>query len=360
MTRLFRVPAGDFDPALLDEAAGILRAGGIVAFPTETVYGLGVSSRLPAAVEKLARLKGRDAAKPFTYHLASVEEIGSLVDRIPPLARKLLDRYAPGPLTLVLPARGGEGTVGLRVPANPIARQLIARTGAPLLVPSANPAGEPPAVSAAEVLRYFDRRIEAVVDGGTALLKESSTVVRVDDEGYEVLRAGIITREMVHQLLEGRRILFVCTGNTCRSPLAAAIFQKHLAAQLGKSPEDLNELGYRVTSAGTFAVAGSAASEHAVDVAREMGFDLSRHSSRPISRELLLEVDHVYALSHSHHQILQRMIADLEPSAQPRLERLCEEGVTDPVGGDIETYRRCAREIDTAVRRVLRVNGAAD
>jgi protein-tyrosine-phosphatase len=239
------------------------------------------------------------------------------------------------------------------VPANEIARKLIELAGAPLLVPSANPSGEPPAISAEEVLRYFDEAIEAVVDGGTVLLKQASTVVRIDEKGYEVLREGIITREMIHQLLEGRRILFVCTGNTCRSPMAMELYRKHLASKLGKARDELNELGYRIASAGTFATKGSRPSDHAVEALKEMDCDLSRHVAQPLTPELLAEVDRVYALGHSHFQVLERMIADMDPEARPHLDMLCEEGVMDPVGSDMETYRKCAQEIEAAILRIL-------
>jgi protein-tyrosine phosphatase len=355
MTRVLQAPPSGFDLAPLEEAARILRSGGIVALPTETVYGLAASSRIPEAVEKLLRIKGRPDGKPFSYHLSSVDHIADLVEEVPPLARRLLERYAPGPITLVLPGRkeAGGGWVGVRIPGNEIARKVIELAGAPLFVPSANRSGEPPAIRAEEVLKVFDGEIDAIVDGGTSLLKEASAVVRVDESGYEVLREGIVTKEMIHQLLEGRRILFVCTGNTCRSPMAAEIFKKRLAEKLGKEPDELNELGYRILSAGTFAARGSPASEHAVTLLREMGCDLSRHSSRPLEPEMLAEADHIYALSHSHLQILQRLAAGMEPAARPRIDQLSPEGITDPVGGDMETYRQCAREIDAAIRRVL-------
>jgi protein-tyrosine-phosphatase len=220
-------------------------------------------------------------------------------------------------------------------------------------VPSANPSGQPPALSADEVTRYFGGRIDAIVDGGTVLLKQASTVVQVDEDGYEVLREGIITREMVHQLVDGSRILFVCTGNTCRSPMAAEIYKKLLAARLGKATDELQELGYRITSAGTFAVQGAYPSDHAVEVLREMGCDLSRHSSQPVTPELLAQAVHVYALGHSHYHILERMIAELDSRPRPVLDMLTEVGVTDPVGGDKETYRECAKEIEASILRIL-------
>ncbi|MBI4600474.1 MAG: threonylcarbamoyl-AMP synthase [Planctomycetes bacterium] len=355
MTLYVQVPPRDFDPELLREPAEILRAGGVVAFPTETVYGIGASSKVPDAVQRLAQLKRRPEGKPFSFHLASVEGIAEVAEEIPPVARTLLKRYCPGPITLVVPTgKGGERRmVGVRVPANEIARTLIELAGAPLLVPSANPSGEPPAVCAEDVSRYFGDQLDAIVDGGAVLLKQASTVVQVDEKGYEVLREGFITREMIHQLLEGRRILFVCTGNTCRSPMAVELYRRQLAARLGKSVDDLSEMGYRVASAGTFAVWGARASENAQRVLAERGYDLSGHVSQPLTPDLLAGADRVLALGHSHHQIVERMLEELPPEKRPRLEMLTEEGILDPVGGEIETYRACAAEIEKAVLRLL-------
>lgn len=373
--RLFQVPPQDFDPEILREPAEILRGGGVVGFPTETVYGLGAIASDPRAVDRLVRLKGRPDDKPFSYHVASVGQILDLVGELPPAARILLDRYAPGPITLVVPPRpdgggsGGEGPagrglaggrpgsekegIGVRVPANEIARKLIELAGAPLYVPSANPAGEPPALSADDVIRYYGEGLDAVVDGGVVQIKQSSTVVRVDERGYEVLREGIITKEMVHQILSGRRVLFVCTGNTCRSPMAAELFRKHLAARLGRAMDELNELGYRIGSAGTFAVRGNRPTEHAVTVMREMGCDISYHVSQPVTVDLLSQVDRVYALNRSHHQIVARMAEELDAAVRPQVDMLVTDGIVDPVGGDIETYRLCAVEIERALERIL-------
>ncbi len=199
-TRLVRVDPRDPALAVLKEAAGILLAGGLVAFPTETFYGLGANALDSSAFGRVYAVKGRPEGKPLLVLVDSVRMVETLVEAIPPTALALMTRYWPGPLTLVLKAiRGlpahlaaGTGTIGVRLPAHPVAFGLVRAAGVPVTAPSANPSGAQPLTTAAEVLRAFEGKIEVVVDGGATKGGLPSTILDVTVAPPRILRKGAL------------------------------------------------------------------------------------------------------------------------------------------------------------------------
>lgn len=181
----------------------LLRAGHLVAFPTETVYGLGAHAMDADAVRSVFAAKDRPADNPLIVHLAEADDLGRVAQDVTPLARRLAGEFWPGPLTLVLNAlpevpaitRGGLGTVAIRVPDHPVALALLSAAGIPVAAPSANRSGRPSPTTAEHVLADLDGRIDAVVDGGRCIVGVESTVVDARGEVPVVLREGAVTRE---------------------------------------------------------------------------------------------------------------------------------------------------------------------
>ena len=193
----------------LKEAAGILRSGGLVAFPTETVYGLGGNALDEDAARKIYAAKGRPSDNPLIAHVSCVEEVAPLVKEIPEAGRKLMEAFWPGPLTMIFPksekvpygTTGGLDTVAIRMPDDPVANRLIALAGVPVAAPSANTSGRPSPTTADHVWQDMNGRIEMIIDGGPVGIGVESTIVDVSSAVPSVLRPGAITMEMLAEVL---------------------------------------------------------------------------------------------------------------------------------------------------------------
>lgn len=213
-TRYLQLDPADPDPDLIAEAAEVIRRGGLVAFPTETVYGLGGNGMDPESVKRIFRVKGRPPENPLILHVASLEQARELASSWPPAAEVLARRFLPGPLTLILPrAEGipdevtaGLPTVALRYPANRIALALIAASGVPIAAPSANISGRPSPTRGEHVLADLGGEIEIILDGGPAEVGVESTILSLADEHPVLLRPGGVTREEIEAVL-GRKVI---------------------------------------------------------------------------------------------------------------------------------------------------------
>ena len=199
------------DPDSIREAADLLRRGRLVAFPTETVYGLGAHALDRDAVRRLFQAKGRPADDPLIVHIGSADAMGPLVRERPALVDRLAARFWPGPLTLVLPrsaavpdeVTAGLDTVAIRVPAHPVARALLDAAAIPVAAPSANLFSRPSPTRAEHVLQDLDGRIDLVLDGGTTTVGVESTVLDLSQDPPAILRPGAVTLEMLRELVPG-------------------------------------------------------------------------------------------------------------------------------------------------------------
>lgn len=197
------------DDSELDRAVAVLRAGGLVAFPTETVYGLGADASNPAAVRRIFEAKERPATHPLIVHLADAVQLANWAREVPEHARRLARRFWPGPLTVILKrargvsdvVTGGQDTVALRVPAHPLALQLLARFGSGVAAPSANRHGRVSATTAEHVRKEFGAAVDCVLDGGATQIGIESTIVDCSGAGAALLRPGWITGREIEAAL---------------------------------------------------------------------------------------------------------------------------------------------------------------
>ncbi len=178
------------------EAARVLRDGGLVAFPTETVYGLAADAGNPKALDRLNRVKGRPPEKPYSIHLGDPEQLRQFVKDVPPVANRLIQRFWPGPLTVVIPS-GREGWLGFRLPNHPVARAFLRLCRCRVVAPSANRSGFPPPTDAREVVEALDGQFDCLLDAGPTPVGRESTVVQIDGDRVTVLREGAIPSKTI-------------------------------------------------------------------------------------------------------------------------------------------------------------------
>lgn len=249
-------------PAEIARAAAILRSGGLVAFPTETVYGLGADADNEAAVRKVFSAKGRPADHPVIVHVADASQIESWTENIPDPAQRLGKVFWPGPLTLILRrssrakdvVTGGLNTVGLRVPSHPVAQALLREFGGAIAAPSANRFGRVSATRAEHVRSEFGDELEMILDGGACEVGLESTIVDCSGDGPVVLRPGAITREQVEAvcgpLLSEDTNLTRCSGRLESHYAPRALVEIVSAADLPNRAAELVREGKNVAVLG--------------------------------------------------------------------------------------------------------------
>ncbi len=214
ITRIEKVDPVFPDAAVIETAGRILLEDGLVAFPTETVYGLGANALSPDAAAKIYAAKGRPSDNPLIVHIASIDALDLIADPIPEEARKLADRYWPGPLTTLFRKKaavpdtttGGLPTVAVRMPSHPVAAALIRAGGGYIAAPSANLSGRPSPTKASHVIEDLDGRVDMILDGGEAAVGLESTIVDLTEEVPVILRPGFYSREMLEDVLGEVRI----------------------------------------------------------------------------------------------------------------------------------------------------------
>ena len=374
------------DPSdVVHRAVEALAEGKIIAVPTETVYGVAISGLHEDAIERLYESKGREATNPFALALKSAEDALDYVPNMSPLGRRLARRCWPGPLTIVFPNispdsvvtqlpetvqrricgiadhEGGSlssetlasgtlasGTLGVRVPANQTLLNILRFSRGPIVLTSANLSGQADVIDAKQVVASIGNWVDIVIDDGPCRFGQPSTVVKIQGDRCEILREGVIARKTLKRMANFTALL-VCTGNTCRSPMAECLMKKHLAKRLDCKVDQLPEKGVTVVSAGVAAGMGAQASRESIQVMAEQDLDLSLHESQPVNDTLIRTADLILTMTNSH----RNAIVSHWPEAAGRTHVITNgrEDVSDPIGGPSELYQRCANQIEQHIEK---------
>lgn len=357
------------------KAGEVLRSGGLVVLPTETVYGIAASADNSDAVARLRALKGQRSHEPFTVHIGRRSEAERFLNRTSGFERRLIARGWPGPLTLVFdvpdPGRspimegrdaafisrvyysdpaGGGTTIGLRYPDCPVTCDTINQSECVVVASSANRSGQPPPTDAEGVLAQLADDVDLLLDGGPTKYGGASTIARVRDHRTEIIRQGVLEERTLRKLAT-TNILLVCTGNTCRSPMAAGLLKALLAEALGIGVSELENNGYRTSAAGTATVSGLPATSEAIAVMKEKGIDISDHRSTALTHEMVEQAQVILTMTRGHRAAVLR----LGSGNDERCHLVSEDrDIADPIGGDLAVYKSCRDQIEEGLRARLR------
>jgi tRNA threonylcarbamoyl adenosine modification protein (Sua5/YciO/YrdC/YwlC family) len=352
-TKIFKLDYKKIDVDKIKQAAEILSTGGLLALPTDTVYGLAVNSRNKEAVKRLYEIKRRPLSKPFVIQISSIDKLNEFNVEINEDAKTLMAKFWPGALTIILKTKNEE-SLAFRIPQDEIALEILKECGLPLYVPSANFSGEPAPRGAQDVIVSFDGIIEGIIETKTKASGVESTIVDLTQEPYLVLREGVIGARQLNKefsaegkFLKLKNILVVCTGNSCRSVMAKGLLKKALEHR-----KDVT-----VDSAGTAAISGFSPTKETIEVMQRQQIDVSNEKSKHITLAMIKRADLIFVMQIRHKDY----ILDIMPEAIDKVFLLREYKdssgrtnfeVADPIGQSLEVYERVAEEIKREVYRI--------
>jgi len=349
-TKIVRIDPRQIKEEYIHQAVHVLKSGGLVIIPTETVYGIAANMLKQKTLDRLYEIKKRPKDKPFSILIAKKDKVEDFAKGIPMAAYKLIDKFWPGPLTIILKAIK-EGSVGLRMPDNEIALKIISEVRDPLACPSANLSDNPAPVDFEGAIKELDGLVDFAIDAGETRIGIESSIVDLTQEDFKILRVGAIKEEEIKSVVLKKNILFVCTGNSCRSVMAEAMLKKIM--------QDKKRDDVQVSSAGIMMLSGLGASQETKEVLAREGIDVSRHLSQKITRIMARKSDFILVMENLHRDAVLR----LAPEMINRVFLLKEfakidDGhldILDPIGRSREFYEKTFASIKEAVERVSNI-----
>lgn len=357
MTRVIDYTAPGDHRSVIQAAIEAVREPQLVGLPSECGYLLATSSANDAACAKLLRIAEQSGGQPILC-LAHPDQLPDYVDPLPLYAKRLARRSWPGPIILEFqqprwvgpPLAGGvlrhfeKDSLRLACSGHPLFAGLSRSLPEPLLVVPAPPPAEKTWAQAdgLELAQIWGEHLGLVINAGFVSCPQGPTIVQFTSDGsWSVTQEGVYSAERIARLM-AKSILFVCTGNTCRSPMAEGLFRSLLSERLNCREDELPKRGFQVGSAGVAAQPGAPASPHSLEVLYQAGIDLTGHASQPVTEQLIAWADLVLTMTARH----QSAIVSAFPASSSKVQLLSPEGeIADPFGGDLRDYQECSVQI---------------
>ena len=367
----YRIDPGHPDRKILNRTVQVLSEGGIIVYPTNTLYGLGVNAFNPKALERLFVIKQRTIDQPISLMVASIEQLIQLFARVDDRQKRVLSKLFPGKFTVILESKFKENLayfasgpkrnkVGFRVADLPFNKKLLIKFGNPISSTSANISGKSNASNVQEIIAQFGDRLDLILDAGPAPDLAGSTIIEMTKKPFLILREGAVKKEEVEKLIAPEKvrkrkekftITFICSGNICRSPIAAGILKEMIAKTKFRNL-------VTIQSAGTLSLTTGPAHPNAVSVARFLGTDISAHQARPVSEQIMKDSDLIIAMALNHLQYLKTHFPEhahkvVLLKSWKRKTGIANPSIPDPIGHDLNFFEQVAVEIKNELKRIM-------
>jgi L-threonylcarbamoyladenylate synthase len=356
------------DLLVIRRAAELIRSGGIVVYPTDTLYGIGVNANNPIAMDRLYKLKGREKQKPVSLMVKNIEQAKYIVGNMSQEEERIFRAVLPGKVTVIISAKkplkipflSHAAKIGFRIPDCPLCLRLVSEARCPITSTSLNKSNGKNVNDLDKIDHAFYEDVDIILDAGPVHSTNGSTVIDATTSPATVLRVGDVPLAEVERCLGHKvrtsypskyTVTFICSGNICRSPMAQGILKQIISRTKYRNYVTVN-------SAGTLRLEPSPVALNSLKVAQGQEIDLNAHISRPVTVDIIQEANLIICLARDHYEYLHKKY----PTNREKIvllkqwhshRKLVNPSVSDPIGQDIEKHAEIFKEIQTEVKRVL-------